>query len=106
VRGSGRFSGEQLTALGVPDGAVALVEFTAPHCAPCTAARQVLEDVARDQEAVVVSVDLAEPTGDHLARAHRVLRAPTTFVVAPDGHVRGRVSGVPRHRDLEALLGP
>jgi thiol-disulfide isomerase/thioredoxin len=105
VADSGRFTSAELAALGVPGGAVALVEFTAPHCAPCAAARQVLDEIADGDQVVVVAVDVGEPKGDDLARRHKVLRTPTTFVVAPDGSIRGRVSGVPHRQEVDALVG-
>ena len=100
VRGSDRFTRAQLAALGVPPGASALVEFTAPHCAPCASARRVLDEVAATYNTLVVTAD----AGHEVARAHRVLRAPTTFVLAADGAVRGRISGVPARDDVVALV--
>ncbi|MGH8906342.1 MAG: thioredoxin family protein [Egibacteraceae bacterium] len=91
-----------LRALGVPPGVAALVEFTAPHCAPCTAARRILDQVAARHSVAVVPVDVSSALD--LARAHHVLRTPTTFVVAADGSVHGRVSGVPDPADLARLL--
>jgi thiol-disulfide isomerase/thioredoxin len=98
-----RFTPDQLARLGIPPGAAALIEFTAPHCAPCAAARRVLERVAEWHSVAVVPVDVGDALD--LARAHHVLRTPTTFVVAADGSVRGRVSGVPNPADLIRLLG-
>jgi hypothetical protein len=100
VTGGARFSRAQLDALGVPPDRLALVEVTAPHCAPCVTARRVLDRVADGHGAVVVTVD----ADDEIARAHRVLRVPTTFVVAADGAVQGRISGVPAHNDVQALI--
>ena len=89
--------------LGVDQDRWALVEFTAPSCQPCVQARQVLDEVAAEADDVdVVAVDVAE----HLdaARHHGVLRAPTTLVIAPGGHVRARISGVPHADQLRTLL--
>lgn len=89
--------------LGVDASRWALVEFTAPSCHPCVQARQVLDAVAAESDDVdVVAVDVAEHHA--VARAHGVLRAPTTLLVAPGGHIHARVSGVPRAEDLRALL--
>ena len=79
-----------------------LVEFTAPGCAPCVQARTVLDEVAATVDADVIAVDVAE----HIdaARHHGVLRAPTTLVIAPGGHVRARVTGVPHATDLRKVL--
>lgn len=100
---SDRFTDAELSALGRPAGQRVLVEFTAPSCAPCTAARRVLETVAADRDDVSVRV---VDVGDELelARAHGVLRTPTTFAVAADGAVLGRVAGVPEPEAIAALL--
>lgn len=98
----GRFTPDQLAGLGVPPGVAAFIQFTAPHCVPCVAARRVLDDVAARHSVAVVPVDVGGALD--LARAHHVLRTPTTFVVAADGSVPGRVSGVPDPADLARLL--
>jgi thiol-disulfide isomerase/thioredoxin len=98
-----RFDADELAALGVPAGSAALLEFTAPNCAPCRAAKQVLDDVATLwPEIAVVAVDVADALA--ASKAHHVLRAPTTFVLAPDGAVRGRIGGVPDPGELANLL--
>lgn len=98
-----RFTDAELAVLGAQPGQRLLVEFTAPSCAPCTAARRVLDEVAADRDDVVVRVaDVGEQLD--LARAHGVLRTPTTFGVAADGTVLGRVAGVPAPADVVALL--
>ena len=88
--------------LGLDPQRWTFVEFTAPGCAPCVQARAVLDDVAGGAGADVIAVDVAE----HLdaARHHGVLRAPTTLVIAPGGHVRARVTGVPHAADLRRVL--
>ncbi|HVM00616.1 MAG TPA: thioredoxin family protein [Egibacteraceae bacterium] len=98
-----RFTGEELAAIGAPPERRLLVAFTAPSCAPCTMARRVLEEVAGDRDDVAVR---AADVGDHLdlARAHGVLRTPTTFALEVDGTVLGRVAGVPTAADVHALL--
>lgn len=92
-----------LDALGAPRGRILLVEFTAPGCVPCRAALVVLSEVARDREDVAV---LTAEVGEHLgiARAHGVLRAPTTLVVSADGAVHHRIAGVPAPEVVAALL--
>ena len=98
-----RFSNDELTRLGVPAGAWALVEMTAPGCTTCRAAQRVLDSVAVTEGDVhVVVVDVSDEPD--LARHHHVLRAPTTFVVAPDGTVAGRIGGVPVRDDVVDLL--
>lgn len=98
-----RFSPDDLAAIGAPAGRLVLVEFTAPSCAPCTAARRVLDEVAVGRADVAVRV---VDVGEHLllARAHGVLRTPTTFAVSADGAVLGRIAGVPGAADVAALL--
>lgn len=98
-----RFTDRERVALGAPAGHRLLVEFTAPSCAPCTAARRVLEEVAAGHDDVAIRVvDVGEQLD--LARAHGVMRTPTTFVVDADGTVLGRVAGVPETADIVALL--
>ncbi len=96
--------GADLARIAGARGRPAIVELTAPGCASCHAAHAVIEQVAAARRDVVVAQ--ADVT-DHpeVARAHGVLRAPTTFVLAEDATILGRVSGVPRREDLEALLG-
>lgn len=98
-----RFTAEELETVGAPAGAAVLLEFTAPNCAPCRAAKQVLSDVAQLwPDVTLVTVDVADAL--NVAKAHRVMRAPTTFVIGPGRTVRGRVSGVPDPGQIAALL--
>ncbi|MFE9689526.1 TlpA family protein disulfide reductase [Micromonospora sp. NPDC005806] len=94
-----------LAALGVRPGAVTLVQFSAPVCAPCRATRRVLEDVARRVDGVsLLEVGVAE----HLDRAREldVWRTPTVLLVDRDGRIVQRASGVPARDDLLAALAP
>ena len=101
--GAGVLSRAQLAAVGAPAGAELLLELTAPGCAPCVAARRVLDEVAAGRTDVAVrAVDVGDAVD--VARAAGVLRAPTTLVVAPDGRVRARIGGVPSAADVRALL--
>ncbi len=89
--------------LDAPTGIPLLVEFTAPGCAPCAQAREVLEAVAADRRDVaVLSADVTAHLA--LARRHRVLRAPTILVVDAQDRVRHRISGVPRASEVADLL--
>lgn len=93
----------ELRQLAVPADTRAVVEFTAPSCGNCRRARAVVEQAAASHGDVVVrTVDVAASL--ELARAHRVLRAPTVFVLEPGGGVAGRIVGVPRADVLAATL--
>ncbi len=94
---------DRLAELGATPGRQLLLELTAPGCAPCVAAKRVLDEVARGAPVDVLTVDVAD--AQDIARANRVLQAPTTLVVGPDGIVNARISGVPDAGELRALLG-
>jgi thiol-disulfide isomerase/thioredoxin len=98
-----RLSAADRAAVGVPDDAVVLLEFTAPGCRPCAAAKSVLDDVAQTRADVVVAT---ADVGEHidLARLHGVLRAPTTLVIDKAGVVRHRITGVPARDGLAAAV--
>jgi len=100
---SDQFTPDEIQAVGAAPGVPLLLEFTAPNCAPCRATRQVLDDVsALWPDVAVVAIDVADAMT--VVKAHHVLRAPTTFVLAADGTVRGRISGVPDPGELADLL--
>jgi thiol-disulfide isomerase/thioredoxin len=90
-------------ALGALEGTTLLVEFTAPGCVPCARTKAVLGEAADGRDDVVL---VTADVGEHLelARAHNVLRAPTTLVVDASDRVRHRVGGVPAPADIVALL--
>jgi thiol-disulfide isomerase/thioredoxin len=98
--------GTQVTAdeLGQALGRLAtLLQFSAPVCAPCRAARRVLAEVAATVPDVAhVEVDAAE----HLALVRRlaVLRTPTVLVLDADGQVVARASGVPTRAQVVQAL--
>jgi thiol-disulfide isomerase/thioredoxin len=80
-----------------------LLQFSAPVCAPCTAARRVLTEVVQAVPGVAhVELDVGEHL--ELTRRYDVLRTPTVLVLDARGRVVGRASGVPtRAQVLEAL---
>jgi thiol-disulfide isomerase/thioredoxin len=89
--------------LGAPRGATLLVQFTASGCTPCRQAAEVLDAVAGARpDVALVEADVGENLD--LARAHGILRAPTTLVVAPDDRVLHRIGGVPAPDDVAVLL--
>ncbi|MEX2324567.1 MAG: thioredoxin family protein [Nitriliruptoraceae bacterium] len=74
-----------------------------PTCAPCDTVKQVLGDIQQGRSGFRwVYADAA----DHLelAAEHRIMRVPTVLVVARDGRIVARTSGVPRTDELNAVL--
>ncbi|MGC3863966.1 TlpA family protein disulfide reductase [Micromonospora chersina] len=94
-----------LAALGVHPGVVTVVQFSAPVCAPCRAARRVLEDVAGRLDGVAL---LEVGVEEHLDRAREldVWRTPTVLLVDGDGRIVRRAAGVPDRADLLTALTP
>ncbi|MEY3019534.1 MAG: hypothetical protein RLZZ272_518 [Actinomycetota bacterium] len=101
-----RLGATELARLGVTDAVrtgVVGVLLTSATCSTCEAAKGVLDDVARERRRFAwCSADVA----DHLdlVRALGVLRAPTLLVVAPDGRIVARTSGVPRADELRRTI--
>ncbi|MPZ73515.1 MAG: hypothetical protein GEU74_09840 [Nitriliruptorales bacterium] len=96
------FGPQQLRQLGLPAHRSSLLLFTAPGCAPCTVARQVLDEAS---DRLGVPVVVADVTDQHaIAAEQHVYRAPTVFVVDERGHAIARISGVPRHGELDDVL--
>ena len=98
------FSATELTGVGADPGALNFLLFTSPGCAPCSAARRVLEDAAVRHGAHVTAVDVTQHP--RLAQDKLVRRAPTVFVVVPGGDAVARISGVPRHDAVDEVLTP
>ena len=94
-----------LAALGVRPGAVTLVQFSAPVCAPCRATRRLLEEVRETVDGVaLVEVDVEERLD--LARELDVWRTPTVLVVDAAGRIVQRASGVPAKDEIIAAVTP
>lgn len=97
-----------LAAVGVGDGRVAVVHFSAPWCGPCAAVRRVLARVAESaatQGHPIRDIELDFDDNAALARQLGVLSLPTTFVFDGAGRECFRISGVPTTGDVERALG-
>ena len=93
----------RLTPEEVPRSGVVGVLLTSPTCSTCEAAKDVLAEVAAARPRFSWR---AADASDHLdlVRALGVLRAPTLLLVAPDGHLIARSSGVPRPDELRRSI--
>lgn len=101
--GGGTPTAADVAAAVAPTTPLVLVEFTAPDCASCARTKVLLDAAAATRDDLsVVAIDVADGVG--LARAHGIMRAPTTLLLSADGHLLGRVAGVPRPGQLAALL--
>jgi thiol-disulfide isomerase/thioredoxin len=101
-----RLTGDRLTGdrLGAALGARAtLLQFSSAFCAPCRATRALLADVA----GIVPGVEHIEVDAEShldLVRELGVLSTPTVFVLAADGTVVSRASGLPKRPLVFAAL--
>jgi thiol-disulfide isomerase/thioredoxin len=80
-----------------------LLQFSSAFCAPCRATRSLLADVA----AMVPGVEHIEIDAEshlELVRELGVLSTPTVFVLAADGAVVSRASGLPKRQSVFAAL--
>ena len=92
-----------LTDLGVTSGRISLVQFSTETCARCPQVRRMLQGVAAAHTGVDhVDVDLTHRPD--LARRHRVLSTPTTFLIGTDDTLIARFIGAPRRSDIESTL--
>lgn len=91
--------------LGAPLGQRAtLVQFSTEFCTYCGPTRELLAQVARDQDGVAfVEIDAAARMD--LTRRLRVLSTPTVLVLGSGGAIERRTSGPPRKPDLLAAVG-
>lgn len=100
-------AGELVTAehLGTPLGGVAtLLQISSAVCAPCRAARRVLDEVA-GRTPGVRHVELDAEQHLDLVRRLDVLRTPTLLVLDGGGRVVARSSGVPSPAQVTEALG-
>jgi thiol:disulfide interchange protein len=93
---------DELADHGVGSGEPVIVHFSAAWCAPCRAARAVIQSVTAEGRGRDVELDLAEHAA--LARKLGVLSLPTTLVYDGDGRLVARVAGVPKADKLRELL--
>lgn len=92
-----------LAELGVAAGRISLVQFSTETCTRCPQVRRMLQGVASAHPAVDhIEVDLTHRPD--LARRHRVLSTPTTFVVDAGWTVVARFNGAPRRAQIETVL--
>lgn len=94
--------------LGLSDadhlGATAtLLQISSGFCAPCRAARHILEHAATGSSGVThVDVDVAHNTA--LAEKLAITQTPTVLVLDATGAIRTRYEGVPRLAEVRAEL--
>jgi hypothetical protein len=103
--GEARLGGHHLDAVGLDlsDAAAGAVLLGSPTCTPCDSVKRVLGDIEVERPGFRwVYADAADHLG--LADEHNVMRVPTLFMVAADGRIMARTSGVPRHDDLRRVL--
>lgn len=104
-RGSVRLDAADLEAVGLDlaDTRVGALLLGSATCAPCQSVKRVLGEVEveRDDFRWVYA-----DAGQHLqlTEQHRIMRVPTLLVLAQDGRILARSSGVPRHEDLRRVL--
>lgn len=92
-----------LTDLGVTSGRISLVQFSTETCTRCPQVRRMLQGVAAGHDGVDhIDVDLTHRPD--LARRHRVLSTPTTFLIGADDTLIARFNGAPRRADIESAL--
>lgn len=92
-----------LSDLGVAPGRVSLVQFSTETCTRCPQVRRMLQGVVAAHDDVDhVDVDLTHRPD--LARRHRVLSTPTTFLIGADESLVARFNGSPRRADIESAL--
>ena len=80
------------------------MQFSSEVCAYCRPTRELLAEVARDRDGLAfVEIDATERFD--LTRRLHVFSTPTVLVLAADGSIAGRASGLPRKSDVLAAVG-
>ncbi len=103
--GHERFDDQHRAAVGLDlsSAHAGAVLIGSPTCAPCEHAKGVLGDLEQQRDDFTwVYADAAQHR--ELTGAYRILRVPTVLVVARDGRIVGRSSGVPRSEELHEVL--
>ncbi len=92
------------TDLGAPLGdRLTFLQFSTGFCAPCRAARRVLDRVVDTSEGVAhIEVDVADHAG--LAERFAVTATPLVVVLDPDGAPVARLAGVPSLAQARAAV--
>ena len=103
-----RMSGTEVVAspfaaLGTMGTHATIVQFSAPVCAPCRAAKVIARDVASSVPGVTHIEVQAEQHMD-LVSQFNILRTPTILVLDGAGRLSARISGVPRRDELLVAL--
>jgi thiol-disulfide isomerase/thioredoxin len=80
-----------------------LVQFSTEFCAYCGPTRELLAEVARSRDGVAL-VEIDASRRMDLTRRLNVLSTPTVFVLAADGSIARRASGLPRKADVLAAV--
>ena len=80
-----------------------LLQFSTEVCAPCTATRRVLGDVAAERDNVT-HIDLDLTHRPDLANQFKIMQTPTTLILDRKGVVRARIGGAPQRDVIRAEL--
>ena len=98
------FTPSQFSALGLPARRPAMVLFTAPGCASCAGAIDLLTGLSSRYDVPLVIADVTDHA--EVASAQHIYRAPTTLLIDEQGRAVSRISGIPRSGELDGLLAP
>ncbi len=90
-------------ALGTMGSHATIVQFSAPVCAPCRAAKVVAHEVM-DLVPGVTHIEVAAEQHMDLVKQFNVMRTPTLLVLDSQGRMSARMSGVPRRDELLVAL--
>ena len=96
-----RLRGSHLDLEGLGIRGPAIVQFTAPYCAPCRAAAPRLAEVAGDARVGFAQVDVGQRPD--VARALRIRTVPTIAVADGGGRVLGVWTGLPSTGEIAEL---